>query len=128
MAIYHHLWSYMHLKKELWVELDQIRAGVNKHWILSGDFNVIRNITEKSGTNLNLKINRMFNHFINMHNLVEHKLTTRKFTWANGQNFALIDRFFTSLDWDQRYPDSVVIDLCKNGPLPLTYASSKTIP
>lgn len=103
------------LKQELWKELEQVRLGNTKPWILSGDFNVIRTSNEKSGTNFDVKISKMFNHSIHRHNLVEHKLLTRKYTWASGGNFALLDRFFTSLDWDQKYPNSTVSDLCKNG-------------
>lgn len=68
------------LKKALWIELDSLRLGVTKHWLISGDFNVIRTHQEKSGHNFDVKISRMFNNFINKHNLVEHHLQTRKFT------------------------------------------------
>lgn len=103
------------LKKELWNELDNIRVGGPPLWIISGDFNVIRHHLEKFGTNFDVKISKMFNNFIHRHNLIEHKLSTRKFTWSSGSNFALLDRFFTSIEWDQKYPTSVVTDLCKNG-------------
>ena len=57
----------------------------------------------------------MFNNFINRHNLVEHKLQTRRFTWASGANFALLDRYFSTMGWDLQYPNSSVLDLSKNG-------------
>lgn len=92
------------LKKELWHELDTIRQGIHKYWVISGDFNVIRSRHEKSGANFDVKISKLFNHFINKYALVEHKLHTRKYTWSSGNNYALLDRFFTTLDWDQKYP------------------------
>ncbi|XP_078150904.1 uncharacterized protein LOC144546233 [Carex rostrata] len=103
------------LKKELWIELDAIRASCRDPWIISGDFNVIRNPQEKSGTNFDVSISKRFNQFINRHNLVEQKLTSRKYTWSNGTNFALLDRFLTIINWDQQYPHTSVLDLCKNG-------------
>lgn len=103
------------LKKALWIELDSLRIGMTKHWLLCGDFNVIRNHQEKSGPNFDIKISKMFNNFINRHNLVEHKLQTRRFTWASGVNFALLDRYFSNMGWDLQYPNSSVLDLSKNG-------------
>lgn len=101
-------------KREFWTELDQIRHGSHKLWIISGDFNAIRYLHEKSGCNFDIPISKMFNQFIHRHNLVEHKLHNRKYTWSNGTNFALLDRYFTSLDWDNQYPSSYVTDLSKN--------------
>ena len=91
-----------HLKKELWQELDMLRPDPSIAWIISGDFNVIRTPLEKSGPRFDIKISSMFNRFINKHQLVEHKLQTRKFTWSNGTNFALLDRIFITLAWDQQ--------------------------
>lgn len=44
-----------------------------------------------------------------------NKLQTRKFTWASGRNFALLDRYFTLVPWDQHYQHSLVLDISKNG-------------
>lgn len=104
-----------HLKKELWKELNTIRQGHTKFWVISGDFNALRTPQDKSGSNFDMPISNMFNQFINQHFLVEHTLNTRKYTWSNGTHFALLDRIFTTVDWDQKYPHSVIQDLCKNG-------------
>lgn len=103
------------LKSLFWAELDLVRQGQSLPWILCGDFNALRSIKDKSGSHLDISISRSFNSFINRHNLVEHQLPNRKFTWSNGHQFALLDRFFTSLDWDQLYPSSIITDLGKNG-------------
>lgn len=103
------------LKRELWAELELIRQGQQQPWILCGDFNVIRTQQEKSGPAFDVKISKLFNSFINRHHLVEHKLHNRQYTWSNGRQFALLDRFFTTLDWDQLYPNSLVTDLGKTG-------------
>lgn len=104
-----------HLKKDLWKELNLVREGHFHTWVLCGDFNVIRSPQDKSGPAFDIQISTMFNTFINKHCLVEHKLHSRKFTWSNGRQFALLDRFFTTLDWERMYPHSRLIDLSKNG-------------
>lgn len=86
-----------HLKAAFWAELDSIRSGHHEPWVLCGDFNAIRNNQEKSGPSLDLKLSRLFNHFINRHHLIECRLNNRKFTWSNGHHFALLDRFFISI-------------------------------
>lgn len=103
------------LKRALWSELDQIRQPHIDFWVLSGDFNVIRNSSEKSGHNFDIPISRMFNSFINRHNLIEHKLGNRRYTWTNGRHFALLDRVFTSVAWDRHYSSSSIIDLSSYG-------------
>lgn len=102
-------------KKNLWLELDQIRGTSSIPWVLCGDFNVIRHRTDKSGTNFNIQTSSLFNNFINKHQLLEHKLVDRRYTWTNGTYFALLDRFFTSLPWDQLYPTSYTSDLGQYG-------------
>lgn len=98
-------------KPDLWIELDQIRGSSRIPWILCGDFNVIRHRNDKSGSRFDMHISKLFNNFVNRHQLVEHKLINRKYTWNNGRHFALLDRFFTSMQWEQIYPVSFVTDL-----------------
>lgn len=98
------------LKRALWEELDSIRNPFFPMWVLCGDFNVIRNRKEKSSVNFDVRISHFFNSFISRHNLIEYKLNNRRYTWSNGTNFALLDRIFTTIAWDQRYPSSIIKD------------------
>lgn len=52
------------LKRSLWTELNTVRQHHIGHWLLSGDFNVIRNSSEKSGNNFDISTSKMFNTFI----------------------------------------------------------------
>lgn len=104
-----------HLKKDLWIALEQIRQTHISLWILCGDFNVIKHKKDNTGSNFDISLSREFNIFINKHSLVEHTLQTRKFTWSNGRNFPLLDRIFTSLSWNTMYPNSSIQDLHKSG-------------
>ena len=101
-------------KQSFWEELNQINDPSISHWIVCGDFNAIRKKSEKSGNNFDISLSLQFNAFVQDNFLVEHPLTSRRFTWSNGTQFALLDRFFTSLDWTQTYPYSFTSDLHKN--------------
>jgi hypothetical protein len=47
--------------------------------------------------------------------LIEYGLVSRDYTWSNGRAYALLDRFFCSLSWDNIYPHCIVKDLPKYG-------------
>lgn len=91
------------LKSEFWEELRQCGLGRDDMWIVCGDFNAIRKRSEKSGLNFDLNLSSKFNDFINDHHLVELKIPNRKFTWSNGRQQALLDRYLVSLDWLDEY-------------------------
>lgn len=99
------------LKPAFLAELDTIRQHTNMMWVICGDFNSIRHRSEKSGVNFDVKSSRLFNAFISRHNLLEHQLRNRKFTWSSGGKFALLDRFFSTINWDAKYSASYVQDL-----------------
>jgi hypothetical protein len=48
---------------------------------------------EKSGSNFHSRVSTRFNIFLDDYNLIEYELTRRKFTWSNGRQFALLDKF-----------------------------------
>lgn len=91
------------LKKLFWDELQQIRLGRNEMWIVCGDVNAIRKRSEKSGQTFDVNLSSRFNDFVNDHHLIELKLPNRKFTWSNGRQQALLDRYLVSLDWIDEY-------------------------
>lgn len=62
-----------------------------------------------------MQTSAIFKNFVNQHQLIEHKLTSRKYTWTNGRHFALLDRFFTSIQWEHQYPASYTSDLTSYG-------------
>lgn len=103
------------LKSDFWAELRQIRLSWTGLWLVSGDFNSIRSRSEKLGHNFNVRLSRNFNDFVHDSHLVEYKLYQRQFTWTNGTYFALLDRFFGSLDWDTTYEFCFVQDLSQFG-------------
>lgn len=75
--------------------------------LLGGDFNIIRNPTEKNNDNYSEKWPFLFNAVIDSLDLRELELTGRKFTWANSSSkstFEKLDRILMSTEWEQKYP------------------------
>lgn len=99
------------LKTSFWQELHHIRDSWSGMWLVSGDFNAIRTKSKKSGTNFIARVSNKFNTFVNGHNLLEYKLLGRRFTWSIGIDYALLDRFLCSIDWDDCNFSCILKDL-----------------
>ena len=88
----------------------------NEDWLLVGDFNYIRSPANrnKPGGNINDMIT--FNDFIRTQGLIELPLKGRTFTWSNMQEDPLLEQldwFFTSTNWTNTYPNTIVKPLSK---------------
>jgi hypothetical protein len=59
------------------------------------------------------KASKRFNYFLEDFNLFEYELTGRKYTWYNGRQYALLDRFISSMAWDSHYSTGLLKDLPK---------------
>ena len=60
----------------------------------------------------------LFNSVITYGEFIELPLVGRKYTWSNNQEnpgFAVLDRIFTSLDWDAHFPMSSLVALPRVG-------------
>lgn len=101
------------LKSIFQYELKHVRDSNFDMGIICGDFNAIRHISERSGPSFDVTISQQFNTFVNQNHLIEHKLQTIKYTWC--RQFALLDRFFTTIAQDQLYKDSVILEVSCNG-------------
>jgi hypothetical protein len=80
-------------------------------WLLFGDFNFIRKISETTGSSYQYAINNKFNQFIYNENLMELQLIDRQFTWAKSCTFpttALLDRFLCSISWNNHFNTTIV--------------------
>lgn len=86
--------------------------------IICGDFNLVRNSSEKSSGVVNQTWVNMFNDWVNRFGLQELKCAGRSFTWSNNQAepvMATLDRVFISTCWDRLYPASQVTTLPRLG-------------
>jgi hypothetical protein len=65
--------------------------------IIGGDFNLIREISDKNSDNIDFNLIDQFNSFIGDHELRELKRSGQKFTWTNKQDNPILvnlDRVF----------------------------------
>ena len=79
--------------------------------MVGGDFNIIRNPTEKNNANYNPRWSFMFNAIIECIGLKELEMSGRQYTWANRretQTFEKLDRILVTVEWEQKFPLATV--------------------
>jgi hypothetical protein len=75
--------------------------------VVCGDFNIVRYCHGKSSRGVHSIWMDMFNGFIEGTTLIEIKRLGSTFTWTNKQKnlvMSVLDRFFVSRHWEQKYP------------------------
>lgn len=115
------------LKQQFISDLRNIAGLVDHPWILAGDFNLVRWLTDRSGNQRNFNLMQLFNDFISDAGLVDTLLKNRKFTWTSKRPdpvFSKIDRVLTSAEWTLVYPvitlEALEILISDHTPLLLT--------
>lgn len=69
----------------MWDSLVRLKLVYNKPWCLGGDFNEIKNISERKGCSRRVKGMREFNELIDNLQVADLSMMGRKFTWCNSQ-------------------------------------------
>ncbi|GKV23017.1 hypothetical protein SLEP1_g32806 [Rubroshorea leprosula] len=94
-------------KKALWEELLNLINSRKGNRCLGGDFNAVRSVDERAGSNGVSKEMEEFDSFIQDAGLVDLPLTGRKYTWynSNGLYMSRLDRFLFSEDWLMKWGD-----------------------
>ena len=75
--------------------------------LVRGDFNIIRNPSEKNNDKFGSHWPFLFNTIIDGLDLREIKMSGRKFTWANAKSvptYEKLDRVLASIEWEQKFP------------------------
>ncbi|XP_058746325.1 uncharacterized protein LOC131619219 [Vicia villosa] len=90
-------------KRTLWESLLEKKAiFADAEWVLAGDFNSVRNKTERKGKMSGGKNSetKSFNNFLDSINLIDVPCKGKKYSWFSGDNksFSRIDRFLISGD------------------------------
>jgi hypothetical protein len=86
--------------------------------LVGGDFNLVRFSRDKSNGNINRKWSDKFNTWVEIWSLLEIKLSSRKYTWANNQEdliMSTIDRLFCNTELDSIFPLSSCLALPRCG-------------
>lgn len=94
-------------KPQFITELRQIAARISHPWIIAGDFNLVRWLTDRSALQRSYSLMDGFNKFITDTGLIDIPLRNRVFTWSSKRPqpvFSKLDRVFSSLEWMTSYP------------------------
>ncbi|GKV47369.1 hypothetical protein SLEP1_g54274 [Rubroshorea leprosula] len=110
-----------HRKVLLWEELAGRVLEEGGCWLLAGDFNAVRNVSERRGKRGETQDMQDFNHFVESTGLIDVGLRNRKFTWyrPDGSSMSRLDRFLMSTemsllatDWVHEGVARLVSDHC----------------
>jgi hypothetical protein len=78
---------------------------------VGGDFNIIRNRSEKNNDRYNERWPFLFNAVIDSLDLREIEMSGRKFTWANSRQvptYEKLDRVLVGTEWELKFPLATV--------------------
>ncbi|XP_028080504.1 uncharacterized protein LOC114282068 [Camellia sinensis] len=93
-------------RKETWDVLARLKSNFLGPWCMGGDFNEIKNISERIGCSRRDRGMRDFNNMIAQLELIDIPMLGRKFTWCNSQvreKWSRIDRFLLNYEWVQNF-------------------------
>ena len=76
--------AYDESKLDFLNELNSVLAEWSGPTLIGGDFNLVRNTSEKNTGNINQHWADLFNDWVNNFGLIEIKNAGRRFTWANN--------------------------------------------
>jgi endonuclease/exonuclease/phosphatase family metal-dependent hydrolase len=94
-------------KESFLTELVQACRGENLSLCIGGDFNIIRNSSEKNNDRFDERWPFLFNAVIDSLDLPEIEMSGRRFTWANSHRVPTnerLDRVLFSTEGEQQYP------------------------
>jgi hypothetical protein len=96
-------------KESFLTELVQECSRENLPILIGGDFNIIRNSSEKNNDRYDDRWPFLFNAIIDGLNLREIEMSGCKYTWANSlpiPTYERLDRVLASTEWEQKIPAS----------------------
>jgi hypothetical protein len=85
--------------------------------VIGGDYNILRNPSEKNNDHYQTRWPFLFNAVIDGLNLKEIQLTGQKYTWANNlanPTFEKLDRVLITTEWEEKYPITTVCALSRD--------------
>jgi exonuclease III len=102
--------------------LNNMHIDDEAKWMLVGDFNFYRSLSDRNKSGGNMNDIMIFNEVISNLGLLEIPLKGRKFTWSNMHSDPLLEQLdwvFTSANWISDYPSTL---------LPMSRPTSDHIP
>lgn len=108
------------LRKDLWKELEAIKANYSGSWLLAGDFNETMTMNERNGVNNSEMIRRCreFSQWVNDNDLIDLGCSAPEHTWFRGNSpetfkSARLDRGLANEEWRMRFGEGAVRNLPK---------------
>ncbi|XP_074314997.1 uncharacterized protein LOC141651174 [Silene latifolia] len=101
-------------RRELWAELESFAQNNNRPWLVAGDFNETRNLSERHGGDSNMARRcENFNNWIESCELIELAFSGSPHTWARGNSIetrqsARLDRAMCNADWGTVFEEAMV--------------------
>jgi exonuclease III len=95
------------MSRDFIAELSRKCMSISLPVVMGGDFNLIRQTSEKSNGNINQGLIDRFNMFIDLHQLQEIRRNGPGYTWSNKQLdlvMVTLDRVLVSTEWEGRFP------------------------
>jgi hypothetical protein len=89
-------------------EMMMLKPTAEMAWLITGDFNLIYQASDKNNLNLNRRLMGKFRAAIDECELLEICLHNRRFTWSNEREnptMVRLDRAFCNSDWELMFPN-----------------------
>jgi exonuclease III len=114
-------------------ELKAICALSTLPVILGGDFNLIREASDKNSENIDLGLINLFNEFIGDLQLRELKRSGQRYSWTNKRSNPImvnLDRVLFSVSWEDQFPLSLSWGLTRVGSdhIPIIVDNGESLP
>ncbi|MFS8000275.1 putative Endonuclease/exonuclease/phosphatase superfamily [Helianthus anomalus] len=92
-----------------------VPVGVQGLWVLMGDFNDVRDVSERMNSEFVASNAEAFNQFILSAGLVEYNMGGGNFTYIsdNGRKLSKLDRFLVCLGFREKWPNANVVALAR---------------
>lgn len=99
-----------HSRKLLWSDLLSFSVNINKPWLVVGDFNEVKNKSEKQGgRNISVHRSNLYVDTMNNCNLIDLGFNGPKYTWTNNRSgnpiYERLDRAWANSNWIESFPD-----------------------
>ncbi|XP_021986013.1 uncharacterized protein LOC110882246 [Helianthus annuus] len=100
-------------RRALWSEILDVKNSLQGLWVLMGDFNEVRDASERLNSEFVEANADAFNHFILSAGLVEYNMGGGNYTYIsdNGKKLSKLDRFLVCLGFKEQWPNATVLAL-----------------
>ncbi|XP_022014099.1 uncharacterized protein LOC110913584 [Helianthus annuus] len=102
-------------RRGVWMEIMGFRNSLQGLWVMMGDFNDVRDESERMNSEFVEANARAFNDFIIAAGLVEYNMGGGNFTYIsdNGKKLSKLDRFLVCLGFRENWPNASVVALAR---------------